>query len=310
MFAYGTASTFPTGSYASSNYWVDAIFDTQGVPATAPTVVSETPADNATGVSATAAITATFSAPLSATPVFDVGDITGLSSGAAVPGNTVYDAATRTATFTPTTQFPPNTVIGVSVTSVDAWGQHQAQEASWTFTSGTTPAPTTCPCSLFGPGDVPAVVDATGDPNPVELGMRFTPQVDGTVTGVRFYKGPLNTGTHTGSLWNTIDDTQLATGTFTNETASGWQTLLFTTPVPVQAGTTYVVSYHAPNGEYAYTASYFGDLHYRYPIATDRAGPPQRVASMYAYGTSTVFPQNGSSSGTNYWVDVVFTPSG
>ena len=31
--------------------------------------------------------------------------------------------------------------------------------------------------------------------------MRFRPDVDGVVNGVRFYKGAGNTGTHTGSLW-------------------------------------------------------------------------------------------------------------
>ena len=42
------------------------------------------------------------------------------------------------------------------------------------------------------------------------LGVRFTADVDGTVTGVRFYKGPDNTGTHTGTLW-TANGTALAT---------------------------------------------------------------------------------------------------
>jgi len=139
--------------------------------------------------------------------------------------------------------------------------------------------------------------------------MRFSPQVDGAITGVRFYKGSLNTGAHTGSLWSN-SGTLLATGTFTGETASGWQTLLFTTPVPVKAGTTYVASYHAPNGEYSYTPYYFGDLHYRYPIAVPRAVPPLRGTGMYVYSASTAFPQNNNTSGTNYWVDVVFTPSG
>ena len=49
------------------------------------------------------------------------------------------------------------------------------------------------------------------------------PTVSGTVTGVRFYKAAANTGTHIGSLWSATG-TQLASATFTNETASGWQT--------------------------------------------------------------------------------------
>jgi hypothetical protein len=37
---------------------------------------------------------------------------------------------------------------------------------------------------------------------------------------------------------------QLATGTFQNETASGWQLMMFSAPVPIVANTTYVASYH------------------------------------------------------------------
>ena len=67
---------------------------------------------------------------------------------------------------------------------------------------------------------------------------------------MRFYKGTGNGGTHTGSLW-TSSGTLLATGTFTNETASGWQTLTFANPVQISANTTYVVSYYDPDGHYA-----------------------------------------------------------
>ena len=45
--------------------------------------------------------------------------------------------------------------------------------------------------------------------------MRF--DGDGRVLGVRFYKGPGNTGTHTGSLWTATGE-RVATGTFADET--------------------------------------------------------------------------------------------
>ena len=44
---------------------------------------------------------------------------------------------------------------------------------------------------------------------------------------------------------------RLATTTFENESAQGWQMAKFSTPVAVMAGQTYVVSYTAPNGRYA-----------------------------------------------------------
>ena len=80
--------------------------------------------------------------------------------------------------------------------------------------------------------------------------MKFQSDIAGTVTGVRFYKGVGNTGTHTGNLW-TADGTLLSSVVFTNETASGWQEMSFAGPVVIAADTTYVVSYYAPDGHYA-----------------------------------------------------------
>ena len=90
------------------------------------------------------------------------------------------------------------------------------------------------------------------DPNAVSLGVKFRSDVNGFITGIRFYKGSANTGTHVGSLW-TSGGQLLATATFTNETASGWQQANFATPVAITANTVYVASYHAPNGGYAAT---------------------------------------------------------
>jgi hypothetical protein len=36
----------------------------------------------------------------------------------------------------------------------------------------------------------------------VELGVKFQSSVAGTITAIRFYKGPQNTGTHVGNLWS------------------------------------------------------------------------------------------------------------
>ena len=79
--------------------------------------------------------------------------------------------------------------------------------------------------------------------------MQFSSSVNGYVTGVRFYKGgTANGGTHVGRLWS-ASGTLLASATFSNESTYGWQTVTFATPVPVTAGTTYVASYYAPQGE-------------------------------------------------------------
>ena len=72
---------------------------------------------------------------------------------------------------------------------------------------------------------------ASTDAAAVELGLKFRSSVAGAVTGVRFYKGIGNGGTHTGSLWSATGTKLLATATFAGETATGWQTASFDKPV-------------------------------------------------------------------------------
>ena len=59
--------------------------------------------------------------------------------------------------------------------------------------------------------------------------MKFKADVNGEITAIRFYKSTANTGTHIGNLW-TLSGTKLASVTFSNETATGWQQATFATP--------------------------------------------------------------------------------
>lgn len=143
------------------------------------------------------------------------------------------------------------------------------------------------------------------DPNAVELGVRFRADLDGFITGVRFWKGPQNTGTHTGNLW-TNSGSRMATAVFTGESATGWQQVTFSSPVAVTAGTTYVASYHTTSGMYP------GDNNYFASAGVDRA-PLHALANgvdglngLYAYSSTSVFPSSSWQS-SNYWVDVAFS---
>ena len=107
-------------------------------------------------------------------------------------------------------------------------------------------AQATCPCSIWDISAVPTV-ESENDAQAVEVGVKFRSDVDGTITGIRFYKGALNVGPHTGNLWD-ANGQLLATVNFTNETASGWQQADFGTPVEISANTTYVASYHTQSG--------------------------------------------------------------
>jgi len=140
------------------------------------------------------------------------------------------------------------------------------------------------------------------DTNAVEVGVKFTATTPGTINGIRFYKTSLNTGTHIGSLW-TSAGVLLAQATFTGETATGWQQVLFGTPVTITPGTTYIASYFAPVGRYARNASFFTTAYARGPLTA-----PSGTNGVFRYTAVPAFPSNSSMS-SNYWVDVVFVPT-
>ena len=286
-------------SAAPGSYTAQYAPDTQP-----PTVVSQSPASNATGVATNAAVTATFSEDMDpATISTSTFTLTGPSG--TVPATVTYDTASKTATLTPAsgTGLAFNSTYTVTISGAQDVSHNAINPVTWSFTTGNTVASTSIwksPPSL--PDENPAP-----DANGVELGVKFRSLVAGTITGIRFFKGDGNTGTHVGHLWSSTG-TLLATATFTGETASGWQQVNFASPVAITAGTTYVASYFAPNGNYAATNSYFsGSGVNSWPLralADGEDGPN----GLYLYG-SDAFPTN-SYLGTNYWVDVVFTSSG
>ncbi len=153
--------------------------------------------------------------------------------------------------------------------------------------------------TIFGTAvpSTPSVADDAA----VELGVTFVPRVSGSVVGIRFYKGSGNTGTHTGSLWSS-SGSRLATATFSNETASGWQTVNLGSPVTVNAGQRYVASYYAPRARYAAAQNFFRSAYTSGDLTVPANG------GVYRYGASG-FPQS-SYQASNYYVDVIFRPAG
>jgi Domain of unknown function (DUF4082) len=157
--------------------------------------------------------------------------------------------------------------------------------------------------SIWDNADTPITI-SENDSGAVELGVKFKTDVDGVIRGIRFYKGKGNTGKHIGNLW-TSKGRLLASATFTNETASGWQQVIFDEPVAIYKDTIYVASYHAPKGHYASDEQVFtdagidqGPLHLLKTRVNSRNG-------IYTYGRKSSFPKSTYLS-TNYWVDVVF----
>ncbi|MFC6079706.1 DUF4082 domain-containing protein [Sphaerisporangium aureirubrum] len=299
VYAYG-ARSFPTGSWASTDYGVDVIFS-RLADTTAPFVTAKSPAHGGTGVSTGTAVTATFSEPIqTGTGNIVVRD----AANQVVDGDVSLNEARTLLTFTPDDTLAQATTHTVTVSGAEDDADNAMTTTSWSFTTG---GAASCPCSIW-PSNATPVTSSINDPDAVEVGVKFTAEMDGSVTGVRFYKGAGNTGTHTGNLWSATG-TLLATGTFDSETASGWQSMTFTTPVSLTAGQVYVASYHAPAGHYAGDGGYFnsGPVD-NSPLHAVANGGPAGANGVYRYGENSGFP-TASFNGANYWVDVLFTPS-
>lgn len=292
VYLYSGSTAFPTDTYNSANYWVDPIFVPGGTPP--PAVTAKTPADGATDIALNVHPTATFSTEMNAGTI----QFTLSTNGTAIGGSVSYDAPSRTATFTPSANLTPGAAYTASIQGTGSNGTAMASPQTWTFTAQTAPGIS----YLFSSAAVPANL-AADDYGPVELGVKFTPAVDGTVAGVRYYQGPGNTGTHVGSLWSATG-LLLARATFAPSSTVGWQSVVFDAPVGVTAGTTYVVSYFAPDGHYSFDGAFFTTT-----WTNGQLSAPAGSNGVYAYNSAPAFPTSSYNS-ANYWVDPLFQAGG
>jgi hypothetical protein len=314
--ATNTATLTPTGALVTLTSYASIVSSAQDLagdmmaplswsfttapPDTTPPVVgSISPISNATLVSLGASAMATFSEPMQANTISFT--LTGPSGP--IAASVTYNAATNTAILTPTSALAPLTNYTANVSgALDLAGNLLASPMTWTFS---TAAPITN--ATIWPSTATPAVSSANDNTAQELGFKFRSDNSGYITGLRFYKGAGNIGPHVGHLWSSSGSI-LATATFTNETASGWQQIDFASPVAISANTTYVASYSAPAGHYSYSSAYFGSS------GTD-AAPLHALSNaagggngIYGAGPSGTFPTN-SFNATNYWMDVVFANS-
>jgi hypothetical protein len=229
-----------------------------------------------------------------------------LASGSS-GGNGVYAYATGSTFPTNMYQSTNYWVDVVFTTTLPPSNGTPTATPTVTLTPTVTPTPSVtptpgCPCSIWSSSATPSVA-SDPDPNSIEVGVKFSSDVNGFITGIRYYRGPANSGPHTGNLWSSTGQL-LATAAFANESATGWQQVPFGSPVAITANTTYVASYHMPNGGYSVDRPSF---------ATSVDNPPLHALAsgssggngVYAYASGSTFPTNMYQS-TNYWVDVVF----
>jgi hypothetical protein len=283
VYAYGSSPVFPQSTFGASNYWVDVVFNGVPSPIAQP--------DSGFVVSKNGSITiagSTLLANDSDTGGLQI-SLTGASN--AVNGNVSFDSTAKSVTFVPTAGY--SGTASFSYTIADSGGGTASGSVSLLVKDASAE-------SLFSSTSVPSIINSN-DPDPVELGVKFTASANGLISGLRFYKGPQNTGAHVADLWSSTG-TLLATATFTNENASGWQQVSFAAPVSIAAGTTYVASYHT-SGNYSVDTGYFNAA-----VTSGHLTAPAGANGVYAYGGGSIFPTSTYQS-SNYWVDVVYTSS-
>jgi WD40 repeat protein len=308
VYKYASSSSFPSNSFKSTNYWVDLVFDTtKDGDNTAPLVSSTVPSSGANGINKSSVVTATFNEQMNPTTI-TTSSVQLKIGGNFVPSSVDYNASNRTLALTPNSSLAAATtytaiIKGGSAGVKDLAGNPLAQDYTWNFTTANDGS--VCnPCSGWDKSTIPAN-PSESDASSVEIGVKFRTDVDGFITGISFYKGAGNTGTHIGNLWSETGKL-LATATFTGETNIGWQQVKFSSPVPVFKNKVYTASYFAKNGRYAADAFFFSNK--------GQDNGPLRLLQdgvsggngVYAYGSSSSFPKS-SYKATNYYVDVEFT---
>lgn len=304
LYKYG-ATGFPTSTWNASNYWVDAVFmNNPPADTTPPTVTSVVPAASSTDIAVSTNVTAAVSEALDPATVISTNAT--VSAGSTTVAVTVtYDAANKAIVIDPTADLAAGTNYTVTIKGgangiKDVAGNPLASDYTWTFATAQAASAFNCPCSIWADSEVP-VGGTFNDNQAIELGTKFQASTTGYVTGLQFYKPTGATGTYTGSLW-AANGTKLASVTYTG-TADGWQTANLASPVAIQAGVTYVVSYNT-SGAYFASGNYFTAAHDSAPLSGLASGV-SGGNGVYTYGTNTM--PTSSFNSTNYWADVVFT---
>ncbi|MGA2909601.1 MAG: Ig-like domain-containing protein [Terracidiphilus sp.] len=117
---------------------------TSNCVATVLSVTAVTPANGATGVAVTSAITAAFNAPMNASTITASTFTLAAQGGSAVTGTVTLNSSNLTATFTPSASLANNTTYTATITTAaqSSAGTALASNYTWSFTTALVAAPT------------------------------------------------------------------------------------------------------------------------------------------------------------------------
>ncbi len=166
-----------------------------------------------------------------------------------------------------------------------------------------TVAPHGCPCTIWDNSATPASV-GNNDGVPIDYGVKFRTDVDGRSQGSASTRARATTAPTPG-ICGTPPASSLASMTFTDETASGWQQVDLCSPVAITAGTTYISSIFSSAGFYPDRQAYFAGHGVDNPPLHALADGVDGMNAVFHEG-SDAFPDQ-SFNASNYWADVVFS---
>jgi hypothetical protein len=157
-------------------------------------------------------------------------------------------------------------------------------------------------------GDTAPGAWADVDTQQVTVGVVFRSTQAGYLHGLRFFKNAGMTGYRLGGLWTAAGVSMTLPVSF-DETASGWQETLFTTPKAIAANTNYVAGLFCSEGKYSYTSGLLQNEVSAAPLSFPATAAVPLGNARFIYGDGMLFP-NMTYNGTYYAVDVLYSRRG
>jgi Domain of unknown function (DUF4082) len=180
------------------------------------------------------------------------------------------------------------------------------------FFTATTVTPTASPNAKENLYPANAIPADNADPAFYTLGCAVRFDKAGFITGARFCKATVATRAyHVFSIWDKATGIELARGSFTNETASGWQDGLLDKPLAVVANKTYVLSYQQNGDGYTFLNSAFATALVVGSItglADGTDGPNGLFFQAAGYSDIPTFP-TATFSASSYFITPIFVAS-
>lgn len=159
--------------------------------------------------------------------------------------------------------------------------------------------------SIFGTA-VP--VDPTGAGATQTLGVKFWSSQAGTVSAIRFYRAAASSTGYVASLYSAGGMRLLGSAKLTSDSCSVpcWEVANFAIPISIAANTTYVAVYYSLNGQGAGDPEELKNGVMNGPLT---APASSAAGGNGVYNSKKSFPTS-SYEASNYYVDVMFVPTG